>query len=89
MKNIILKVFALLLFGLQLQIYAQLQEHTSGKFTYYTAENDPLKARIYKLDNGLTVYLTVYKNEPRIQTYIAIKAGSKVILQTLRAGALS
>ena len=45
--------------------------------TYKTIPNDPLKARIYKLRNGLTVYLTVYKNEPRIQTFIAVKAGSK------------
>ncbi|MDQ3046620.1 MAG: insulinase family protein [Bacteroidota bacterium] len=47
------------------------------KYTYETAVNDPLNARIYKLDNGLTVYMTVYKNAPRIQTYIATRAGSK------------
>jgi predicted Zn-dependent peptidase len=47
------------------------------KYTYTTVPNDPLKARIYKLDNGLTVYLTVYKNAPRVQTYIAVRAGSK------------
>src|SRR5690606_4417361 len=42
-----------------------------------TATNDPLKAKIYTLSNGLKVYLSVYKNAPRIQTYIAVKAGSK------------
>ncbi len=41
------------------------------------ALNDPFKARIYTLKNGLKVYMTVYKNAPRIQTYIAVKAGSK------------
>lgn len=46
-------------------------------FKYETVPNDPLNARIYKLDNGLTVYMTVYKNAPRIQTYIATRAGSK------------
>ena len=46
-------------------------------YTYDTVPNDPLKARIYKLDNGLTVYMTVYKDAPRIQTYIAVRAGSK------------
>src|SRR3954468_3212098 len=46
-------------------------------YKYETVPNDPLKARIYKLDNGLTVYMTVYKNAPRIQTYIAVRAGSK------------
>ncbi|HJN63242.1 MAG TPA: insulinase family protein [Flavobacteriales bacterium] len=44
---------------------------------YETAKNDPLDARIYTLDNGLKVYLSVYKDAPRIQTNIAIKAGSK------------
>ena len=46
-------------------------------YFYKTVPNDPLNARIYKLDNGLTVYMTVYKNAPRIQTYIAVGAGSK------------
>jgi len=41
------------------------------------ALNDPFKARIYTLKNGLKVYMTVYKNAPRIQTYIAVRAGSK------------
>ena len=44
---------------------------------YETASNDPLKARIYTLDNGLKVYLTAYKDAPRIQTNIAVRAGSK------------
>jgi predicted Zn-dependent peptidase len=46
-------------------------------YSYKTVANDPLKTRIYTLRNGLTVYMTVYKDEPRIQTYIAVKAGSK------------
>lgn len=57
---------------------AYTQAQPSGKtYTYESVPNDPLNARIYKLDNGLTVYLTVYKNAPRIQTYIATRAGSK------------
>lgn len=39
--------------------------------------NDPMNVRIYTLSNGLKVYLSVYKNAPRIQTFIAVKAGSK------------
>jgi predicted Zn-dependent peptidase len=39
--------------------------------------NDLLDAKIHTLDNGLKIYMTVYKNAPRIQTYIAVKAGSK------------
>ena len=46
-------------------------------YSYRTAPNDPLKARIYTLDNGLTVYLSDYKDAPRIQTFIAVRAGSK------------
>lgn len=46
-------------------------------YTYETVEGDPINARIYTLKNGLKVYLSVYKDEPKIQTYVAIKAGSK------------
>jgi predicted Zn-dependent peptidase len=48
-----------------------------GKFTYLTVPGDPLGVRIYTLTNGLTVMLSVNKSEPRIQTLIATKAGSK------------
>ena len=33
---------------------------------YETVDNDPLKARVYTLENGLKVYLTSYKDAPRI-----------------------
>lgn len=46
-------------------------------FKYETVPNDPLNARIYTLANGLKVYMSVYKDSPRVQTYIAVKAGSK------------
>ncbi len=57
----------------------KVEKHTSrdGKFTYTTVTNDPLKARIYTLKNGLTVYLSVNKDAPRIQTMIPVRAGSK------------
>ncbi|MEE1094725.1 MAG: insulinase family protein, partial [Bacteroidales bacterium] len=44
---------------------------------YETVENDPMKTRIYTLQNGLKVYMSVDKSEPRIQTYIAVRVGSK------------
>jgi len=53
------------------------EKHTSGGYSYETVTNDPLKTRIYTLKNGLKVYMTVYQNAPRIQTYIAVRAGSK------------
>ena len=47
------------------------------QYKYETIADDPLKARIYTLDNGLKVYISVYKDEPRFQSMIGVKAGSK------------
>lgn len=55
----------------------KLKEGQSGGYTYQYVEGDPLQVRIYTLSNGLKVYLSDYKNEPRIQTAIAVKAGGK------------
>ncbi|MFZ4592498.1 MAG: insulinase family protein, partial [Ignavibacteria bacterium] len=52
-------------------VYAQ------KEYKYQSFKDDPLGTRIYKLDNGLTVYMSVNKNEPRIVTRIPVKAGSK------------
>lgn len=46
-------------------------------YTYQTVDGDPLKARIYTLDNGLTVYLTQNKEKPEILTYIVVRAGAQ------------
>ena len=46
-------------------------------YKYEKVAGDPLKTRIYTLDNGLKVYMTVNKEAPRIQTYIAVKVGAK------------
>ena len=47
------------------------------RYSYQAVEGDPLNARIYTLDNGLKVYMTVNKEIPKIQTYIAVRVGSK------------
>jgi len=47
------------------------------KYKYETVKGDLTEARIYTLDNGLKVYLSVNTEEPRIQTYIAVRTGSK------------
>lgn len=39
----------------------------TSSFKYESVPNDPMKARIYTLDNGLKVYLTVNKESPRIR----------------------
>ena len=44
---------------------------------YETVAGDPLETKIYTLDNGLKVFMSVNKETPRIQTYIAVKVGSK------------
>ena len=46
-------------------------------YPYESVQGDPINARIYTLDNGLKVYLSVYEEEPRIQTYVAVRVGSK------------
>ena len=47
------------------------------KYSFVSFDGDPMGTRIYKLDNGLTVFMSVNKAEPRITTRIAVKAGSK------------
>ena len=46
-------------------------------YPYTTVPGDSLHTRIYTLKNGLTVYMSPYKDEPRIYTSIAVRAGSK------------
>lgn len=48
-----------------------------GGYTYEYVEGDPMKTRIYTLDNGLKVYLSHYADAPRIQVYTPVKAGGK------------
>ena len=48
-----------------------------SQYKYETVAGDPLGTRIYTLDNGLKVYMSVNKETPRIQTYIAVKVGGK------------
>ena len=50
---------------------------SAQKYQYKTYDNDPLGVREYTLGNGLKVFMSVYKDAPRIQTYIAVRAGSK------------
>jgi len=45
-------------------------------YSYEQVTNDPLKTRIYTLKNGLTVYLSVNKDEPRAMGLIGVRAGS-------------
>ncbi|MDR2423876.1 MAG: insulinase family protein [Prevotellaceae bacterium] len=49
----------------------------TSKYKFETVAGDPLNVRIYTLDNGLKVYLSVNRDRPRVQTYIAVNVGSK------------
>ena len=50
---------------------------SKGKYKYETVDGDMAETRIYTLKNGLKVYLSVNTEEPRIQTFIAVRTGSK------------
>jgi predicted Zn-dependent peptidase len=55
----------------------QWKEKKSDGYSYKYVTNDPMKTRFYKLQNGLTVILSPSHKEPRMQVFIATKAGSK------------
>ncbi len=76
-RSIVTKVFAIAILLFFINSSNTFAQQTAKVYKYESVPNDPLNARIYHLDNGLTVYMTVYKNAPRIQTYIATRAGSK------------
>lgn len=56
--------------------FASAQKKDANGFTYEKINNDPTGLRLYTLDNGLKVYLSKNNDEPKIQTYIAVRAGS-------------
>ncbi|HXH17750.1 MAG TPA: insulinase family protein, partial [Chitinophagales bacterium] len=70
-KTLLFAVFSAIL------VFSSCKPKEQTKYPYESVHNDPLNARIYTLKNGLKVYLTVNSREPRIQTYIAVRAGSK------------
>lgn len=51
--------------------------NSKDAYTLETTATTPINTKIYTLKNGLKVYLSVQKQEPRIQTMIAVRAGSK------------
>lgn len=69
MNNKIIALIALALFNVA--------TYASQAYHYETVSGDPMHSRIYTLKNGLKVYLSVNKEKPRVQTYIAVKTGSR------------
>ena len=58
-------------------VAAMLLTACGSKYAYESVKGDPTPTRIYTLDNGLKVYMSVSDEEPRIQTYIAVRVGGK------------
>lgn len=56
--------------------YAVESSKDANGFSYEAVTNDPTGLRLYTLDNGLKVYLSKNEEEPKIQTFIAVRAGS-------------
>ena len=68
MKTKLLMSLCALMLGLSVQ---------AKEYKYETVPGDMMQTRIYTLDNGLKVYLSVNPEKPRIQTFIAVRTGSK------------
>lgn len=49
----------------------------TSRYAYTTVPGDSLHTRIYRLQNGLVVYMSPNRDVPRIYTSIAVRAGSK------------
>ena len=76
-RNLFLWLFTVAItFGASAQNY-EWKEAQGGGYTYKYVTHDPTNARFYTLKNGLTVILSPTNKEPRIQCYVAVKAGSK------------
>lgn len=73
--NRIFKFFAAWLAVLTLVPAAIAADETTACWATPLA-NDPIKAQIYRLPNGLTVCLSVNKETPNLYTYIGVRTGS-------------
>jgi len=79
MKNLVLLIISVSIFWACTSPEQPYQTKTAeeGGYAYEYVAGDPMKTRIYTLENGLKVYLSNYTNAPRIQVYIPVKAGGK------------
>jgi len=73
------RIGAALTFGILLIHLISCKSMTTDQkqYPYKTVPGDSLHTRIYRLANGLTVYMSPNSDEPRIYTSIAVRAGSK------------
>ncbi len=66
-----------LFFAIAVVVAVCADAYGASKYKYTTVEGDPMHSLLYTLPNGLKVYMTVNKQQPRIQTYIAVRVGGK------------
>ncbi len=77
-NKLILSVLSFCIFTAHAQIrYSSYGKETKCGYTYTRVSGDPTNTRWYVLPNGLTVILSVNKDQPRVQTLVTTKAGSK------------
>ncbi|RCS26953.1 insulinase family protein [Polaribacter sp. WD7] len=82
MKKIKLLLYSFILVSIvscktdQKKSYETISQKDTNGLTYEIVKNDPTGLRLYTLENGLKVYLSQNADEPKIQTYIAVRAGS-------------
>lgn len=50
---------------------------SASKPEFRTTPGDPIQVQMHTLANGLRLFLTVHKDEPRVYTEIAVRVGSK------------
>lgn len=63
--------------NLLLMLVAVFAMASCSKYRYETVSGDSTATRIYTLDNGLKVYMSVNKEKPRVQTLISVRVGAK------------
>lgn len=66
----------LLFFNPWLAAWESKQATDTDGFPYEYIPDDPFEARIYTLENGLKIYLSQNREQPRILSLIAVRAGS-------------
>jgi predicted Zn-dependent peptidase len=71
MKKLIFSVLTLLFVLQSGFVFSQ------SDLKYETVAGDKMGVRIYTLDNGMKVYMSVNKDEPRITAYVAVRVGGK------------
>lgn len=79
MKKFLVLIFLISCLGIRsnAQTFQSKSQKDENGYVYETVEGDPTETRIYSLRNGMKVYLSVYRDKPKVFTLIPVRAGSK------------